>query len=141
MLLREAIKFKPELVTKYIEKGFWVDETLNSHLKHYAVNSPESLAIIHPDGELTYKELDEQVEQLTNGLLGLGLTKGDVVSVQLPNTIEFILCYFAITAFGGIMQTGSSILTKLPSSKFFGSTTLVVCTLVKILNSLAQRTS
>ena len=105
MLLREAIKFKPELVTKYIEKGFWVDETLNSHLKHYAVNSPESLAIIHPDGELTYKELDEQVEQLTNGLLGLGLTKGDVVSVQLPNTIEFILCYFAITAFGGIMQT------------------------------------
>ena len=43
--------------------------------------------------------------------------------------------------FGGIMQKGSSIAIKLVSSKFLGSTTLVVCTFVKILNSLAQRTS
>jgi non-ribosomal peptide synthetase component E (peptide arylation enzyme) len=105
MKIREAINFKPELVAKYIEKGYWVNETLNSHLTHYADNTPEALAIIHPGGTLTYRKLKESVDELTNGLMGLGLMKGDVVAVQLPNTLDFILSYFAISAFGGVMQT------------------------------------
>jgi len=105
MTIRESIKFKPELVTKYIEKGYWTNETLYSHLEENAKKMPDSEAIIHPTGILTYKELKNQVDELTNGLMKLGLMKGDVVAVQLPNTLEFVLGYFAITAFGGIMQT------------------------------------
>ena len=67
--------------------------------------SPDASAIIHSEGELSYKELKTSVDELTNGLIGLGLTKGDVVAVQLPNTLEFIISYFAITALGGVMQT------------------------------------
>ena len=105
MMLREAINFKPELVADYIEKGYWINETLNGWLSEYAKNTPDSTAIIHPGGSLSYQELKNQVDQLTNGLMSLGLMKGDVVAVQLPNTLDFIVSYFAITAFGGVMQT------------------------------------
>jgi cyclohexanecarboxylate-CoA ligase len=105
MMIREAINFKPELVADYIEKGYWVNETLNGWLSEHAANTPDHPAIIHPGGTLSYKELKDQVDQLTNGLMGLGLMKGDVVAVQLPNTLDFVISYFAITAFGGIMQT------------------------------------
>ena len=105
MTIRKAIKFKPELAANYIEKGYWLNETLNSHLDKHSKTTPEASAIIYQDGVLNYKQLKEVVDQVTNGLLKIGLTKGDVVAVQLPNTIEFIISYFAITALGGIMQT------------------------------------
>ena len=105
MMIRKAINFNPELASNYIEKGYWINETLNGHLTYYADISPEASAIIHSEGELSYKELKTSVDELTNGLIGLGLAKGDVVAVQLPNTLEFIISYFAITALGGVMQT------------------------------------
>ena len=37
--------------------------------------------------------------------MGLGLMKGDVVAVQLPNIPEFMIAHVAISAFGGVMQT------------------------------------
>jgi non-ribosomal peptide synthetase component E (peptide arylation enzyme) len=105
MTIRKTIKFKPELAAEYITKGYWLNETLNSHLNNFAKTTPEASAIIHKNVVLTYKQLKENVDEVTNGLLELGLMKGDVVAVQLPNTLEFIISYFAITALGGIMQT------------------------------------
>ena len=105
MMLREAINFKPELVARYIDDGYWINETLNGWLTDHAQNTPDAIAIIHPGGEVTYQELKNRVDQLTNGLLSLGLLKSDVVAVQLPNTLDFVVSYLAITAFGGVMQT------------------------------------
>ena len=105
MMLRSAINFKPELAARYIEDGHWINETLNGWLSDHAANTPDAIAIIHPGGEVTYAELKSQVDQLTNGLQSLGLMKSDVVAVQLPNTLDFVVSYLAITAFGGVMQT------------------------------------
>ena len=105
MINGEALKFKPELAANYIEKGYWLNETLNSHLNNYAKTTPDASAIIHQNGVLNYQQVKENVDEVTNGLLDIGLMKGDVVAVQLPNTLEFIVSYFAITALGGIMQT------------------------------------
>ncbi len=105
MMLREALNFKPELAADYIEKGYWINETLNGWLSEHAQNNPANTAILHSGGAVTYQKLKDQVDQLTNGLMGLGLMKGDVVAIQLPNTLDFVVSYFAITAFGGVMQT------------------------------------
>lgn len=105
MMIREALNFNPELAQRYIEKGYWINETLNGYLLEHAINTPDATAIIHPGGELTYKEFKTQVDQLTIGLMELGLGKSDIVAVQLPNILDFIVSYFAITAFGGVMQT------------------------------------
>src|SRR3981189_3036990 len=60
------------------------------------------------------------------------------------NTLRGIRKYSTVRAnaneFGGMMHTSPPKSTKLFSSKFFGST-MVELMLVKILNSLSQRTS
>ena len=45
------------------------------------------------------------MDELAGGLASLGLGHGDVIAVQLPNTVEFVLSFLAITRIGGIMQT------------------------------------
>jgi len=44
---------------------------------------------------ITFSELDDLVKKIANGLLGLGLEKGDRVSILSQNTIEFLALFFA----------------------------------------------
>ena len=44
---------------------------------------------------ITFLELDEQVKKIANGLIDLGLEKGDRVSILSQNTIEFLALFFA----------------------------------------------
>ena len=45
---------------------------------------------------ITFSELDDLVKKIANGLLGLGLEKGDRVSILSQNTIEFLALFFAL---------------------------------------------
>lgn len=103
--LREALKFPPERAAHYLEKGFWTNDTLSGWLAKHAEATPDAIAICHPGGDVSYGALKERVDGLAVGLMNLGLIKGDVVAVQLPNNLDFIISYLAITAFGGVMQT------------------------------------
>lgn len=76
--------------------GFW----------KIAEAEPERLAIVAPDyTEITYGELYEKVNQLSNGLLALGLKKGDQVTTVLPNSIEQLLMGLAIYQCGFYITT------------------------------------
>ena len=44
---------------------------------------------------ITFSELNDLVKKIANGLLGLGLEKGDRVSILSQNTIEFLALFFA----------------------------------------------
>ena len=44
---------------------------------------------------ITFLELDELVKKIANGLMDLGLEKGDRVSILSQNTIEFLALFFA----------------------------------------------
>ncbi|MBV8358357.1 MAG: AMP-binding protein [Deltaproteobacteria bacterium] len=46
---------------------------------------------------VTYKSLAEQVESLASQLLGAGLKAGDVVAIVLPNGLEFLVVFLALT--------------------------------------------
>ena len=49
---------------------------------------------------LTYSELDSRTNSLANGLLNIGLSKGDRVAVMLYNCAEFIEIYCAFAKIG-----------------------------------------
>ena len=79
----------------------------------FAVNvrrQPDALALIDPpdrsavmDGlpqRLTYAEADRTVSLLAGKLAQLGLARGTVIGVQLPNTVESILTILAVTRAG-----------------------------------------
>lgn len=64
----------------------------------------EALIDIPNDRRMTYGELDERVRRLANGLVDLGLAKGERVAVLSRNCIEYMELYFACGRVGLIAQ-------------------------------------
>jgi len=66
---------------------------------------PNSRAIISgADGRrITWLELEIIVNKFGNALLDLGVMKGDIVAIYLPNCPEFIFAYFAAAKIGAIV--------------------------------------
>src|SRR5687768_16322654 len=58
----------------------------------------------------TYKELDRAVNRTANLLLQNGISKGDVVSLLLPNSPEYIIAYFACFKVGALAGPVNSLL-------------------------------
>ncbi|MEH2195232.1 MAG: long-chain fatty acid--CoA ligase [Nostoc sp.] len=64
---------------------------------------PEKIALIFEDRLFTYKQLNQLVNRVANGLHGLGIEKGDRVILFLPNIPEFIICYLGILKIGAVV--------------------------------------
>lgn len=58
----------------------------------------------------TYKEFDEAVNRLVRLLSVSGFKKGDVISFLMPNSVEYIIAYFACFKLGAIAGPVNSLL-------------------------------
>jgi fatty-acyl-CoA synthase len=65
-----------------------------------AIRRPDAPALWDERGELTYRELDDQVNQLTNAFLALGLQPGDSVGILCRNHRAPLLAGFAASRAG-----------------------------------------
>jgi long-chain acyl-CoA synthetase len=63
---------------------------------------PERTAIISARGNMTFGELEDEVERIAKGLRGLGIGIGDRVGFMMNNRPEVISLYFAIVRIGAI---------------------------------------
>jgi long-chain acyl-CoA synthetase len=62
-------------------------------ITRHAQLTPDKSAIIFEDRRISYAELDRLVNRMATGLLDMGLTPGDVVSLYLPSLPELIIAY------------------------------------------------
>jgi cyclohexanecarboxylate-CoA ligase/acyl-CoA synthetase len=85
--------------------GYWQDATLRDWLDARARERPGGDALRQGERRVTWAALRGQVRALEISLDRLGVAKGDVVAVQLPNTVEFVVAYLAIASRGAVMQT------------------------------------
>lgn len=76
--------------------------TVGNILTRNAINFPGKEAIIFEGKRITYGELNQRVNRLANALLGLGIKKGDKVSILFQNSNQFIESYFAVAKIGGV---------------------------------------
>lgn len=91
------------LAKEYVAKGWWLNQTLLDPFDAAVKRNPAKLAIVAPGGRrVTYGELAKLVDEAACGLLRAGVGKGDVVSVQLPNCAEAVVCHLAATRVGAI---------------------------------------
>src|SRR6185436_20189312 len=102
--LRGAFKFDPELARRYVERGWWGDDTLPGWLASHSKTRPNAPALI-ANQVISWKELEERVLRFAEGLRRAGVARGDVVAVQLPNTPEFVIAFLAICRLGAVMST------------------------------------
>jgi fatty-acyl-CoA synthase len=65
--------------------------------------SGRKTAVIFQEKTLTYRQLNEQVNRLANGLLRLGVRVGDRVAVLGRNSDEYVVIYFALAKIGAIL--------------------------------------
>lgn len=97
-----APDWPPEFVERYVSAGFWRSETFGGVLKTVAGRMGAQIALVDGDRRLSFEELDRSVDELAAGFAGLGLGKGDVVVVQLPNRAAFVEVVFALFRLGSV---------------------------------------
>jgi cyclohexanecarboxylate-CoA ligase len=84
----------------------WNERLLVDYLDDAAAKHPDCAAIIDFEYgsdrqiELSFGELRRRVDQIAWSLIGLGVRRGDVVSVQLPNWWHFVAVHLACLRVG-----------------------------------------
>ncbi len=102
----------PERIKEYTEKGWWGTETvLDVFLKDVAERQ-DAVALVDPPnradftvGEpqrLTFNQTKEAAERLAVAFADAGITKDDIIMVQLPNVVELAITYLAAAYVGAI---------------------------------------
>ncbi len=76
-----------------------VDELVDRHVRE---GRGDNVAIYFEGREITYEELQENVNRMGNALRGLGVEAGDRVVVRFPNRPEAIISCLAVQKIGGV---------------------------------------
>ena len=91
-------------------ESFWVDKTYDEFLRKAIASTPDKLAIVADRADrseqrrFTYAELGDLVSRAAAALAGLGIGRGDVVSVQMPNWWEFAVVALASARVGAVVN-------------------------------------
>ena len=83
--------------------GTTVPLLMGDGLRRNAQKFPLKIAAKDKQRETTYGELNRRVNQLANGLVGLGVRKGDAVALSVGNCIEHLEIVFATAKIGAVV--------------------------------------
>lgn len=89
---------------RYRKKGLWKDTTLHDAFDERVREFPDFNVLITPDRKYSMREFQEASKALAAGLLGIGVDRGDIVAVQLPNWPEFCFLQIALSRIGAVIQ-------------------------------------
>jgi cyclohexanecarboxylate-CoA ligase len=92
---------------QYYDRGWWRERTFTDDLAAAARDRGSHPALVaYEQGELarslTYRELAALVERAAAGLVQLGVSRGDVVLVYLPNLWPAVVMYLACHRIGAV---------------------------------------
>ncbi|MES5487966.1 AMP-binding protein [Bradyrhizobium sp. INPA03-11B] len=100
------------------EAGYWLDKTVDQLLTEAVERTADKVAIVADRADrdqatrFTYRELERLADRAASALLRLGVGRGDVVTVQLPNWWEFVVTAFACSKIGAVMNPVMPILRE-----------------------------
>ena len=77
---------------------------LATYLENSTMAHPDKVALIFDDTPWTFKEISEKANAVANGLVNLGVKKGDRVTLFLPNCTEFFFWFFGTLKMGAVVN-------------------------------------
>ena len=92
----------PAVAQRYKRKGYWIGKNLIEYFDAAVIRHPDKTAIVGGDTRITYRQLATEVNRVAHNLRALGVGPGDVVSVQLYNTPEFVMIHLAASRLGAV---------------------------------------
>ena len=93
---------KPELAERWREAGQWGSETFFDVLARRTALHPDREVFVDGQQRITYAGLKDKVERCAAFLRRVGIRRGDVVTIQLPNRIAFPVVFFSLELIGAI---------------------------------------
>jgi acyl-CoA synthetase (AMP-forming)/AMP-acid ligase II len=102
-----ATRLTPAMAARWRGAGLWSDETFASVLARRVRATPEREALTDGTRRVSYRELADGIDRMAARLRALGIATGDVVTIQLPNWIEFAFVFFALERLGAVAVTVS----------------------------------
>ncbi|MEW1583183.1 amino acid adenylation domain-containing protein [Streptomyces microflavus] len=78
------------------------DASLPELFRGQAARTPQAIALVHAEGELTYAELDERSDRLARTLLARGVRSEDRVALLLGNRAHYVVATLAVSKAGAV---------------------------------------
>lgn len=92
------LKFYPEISLSDKPNEY----TLYQQLKLANQDHLDEVALSYQGVNITFAELLKNIDRVASALLALGISKGDIVTICLPNIPEFVYSFYAINKIGAI---------------------------------------
>jgi long-chain acyl-CoA synthetase len=106
---RPWLRFYQDAVPASIK---YPDVPLHGLLEDSATRYPLRPALVFFDRTINYKELNAAADRFANGLIRLGLRKGDRVALVLPNCPQFVIAFYGTLKAGGVVVPTNPLYTE-----------------------------
>ena len=100
-------RLTPAMAARWRGAGLWSDETFATVLARRVAETPDREALVDDSHRLSYRQLADGIDRMAARLRSLGIGQGDVVTLQIPNWIEFALVFFSLERLGAVAVTVS----------------------------------
>lgn len=92
------------MLQKRLEENKWYTSTVQELFCETCKMRQSKIAIIYNDKEISYAELQENVNKCTQALMELGVKRGDHVAMLPSPTPEFVYIYFGALQAGAVVN-------------------------------------
>jgi non-ribosomal peptide synthetase component E (peptide arylation enzyme) len=93
---------KPELAQRYVAAGLWTNKSFFEFIEERAAAHPEREVFADARRRISYGALKDEILRCAEFFRRVGIKRDDVITVQLPNRIEFAVAFFALELIGAI---------------------------------------
>ena len=87
----------------FVPRALEVEKPVTEYMRDWAEMSPDRIALRFYGRDMSYGELNEEVDRFANGLINLGLEKGDRVGLFMQNCPQFVIGYMGTLRAGGVV--------------------------------------
>ena len=77
--------------------------SLYDYMKETTTRYPDLVALVFFGNEITFAEMQENIDRIAAALADLGMQKGDRVALMLPNCPDYVYTYYACMKLGAIV--------------------------------------
>ena len=96
-------KSKNRFWPPFVPRSFQVEKPVPEYIRDWAHMNPDRTALRFYGRDISYGELNEAIDRFANGLIDLGLKKGDRVGLFMQNCPQFVIGYMGVLLAGGVV--------------------------------------
>ena len=91
-----------EKAAEYVVNGLWKNQTFFQIFFEIADRLPDKVAAIDKGERYTYSQIKTTVNTIAGNLHQFGIKMGDIIAVQLPNSVYMPIIHLALNRIGAI---------------------------------------